>query len=112
MENIIGSMIKELRKQNGLTQKELANQINVSFQTVSKYELGVNFPDTDTLLKLSNIFDCTVDYLIGNSNATKFTNKDDYPYDITPLELQKIINILKYSYIDIDKIIYKVKSES
>ena len=58
--------IRELRKEKGLTMKELGRQIGLAESTVSLYERGLHEPDHDTLRSLSAIFSVTVDYLLGN----------------------------------------------
>lgn len=56
--------IKSLRKEKGLTQQALAEMVNVDKSTVSCWERGVCFPQKRTLLKLAEIFQCTIDDLI------------------------------------------------
>ena len=62
----VGQTIKYYRVKNGLTQKELSEQLCVSFQTVSKWENDTNEPDLMTLKMMCKIFHCTVDDLINN----------------------------------------------
>lgn len=57
--------IKELREEKGLTQKELAELMQVSFQTISKWENGVNFPDLTHIPRLVDIFDVSADIILG-----------------------------------------------
>lgn len=61
----LGEKLKHLRQENSLTQKDLADKLHVSFQTVSKWENGENEPDISTLRELAKLFDCSVDYLIN-----------------------------------------------
>lgn len=63
--NEIGSYIKKLRKQKGLTQQQLADTLNVSFQAVSKWETGETLPDVALLLDLCNALDTTADTLLN-----------------------------------------------
>lgn len=58
--------IKKYRIKANLTQKELADKLGVSFQTVSKYENGINEPDLSTLRLMSVIFGCPLVDLIGD----------------------------------------------
>ena len=58
--------IQRLRRENGLSQEQLAERLNVSRQAVSKWELGT-LPDVDNLIKISRFFDCSLDYLLGDS---------------------------------------------
>jgi transcriptional regulator with XRE-family HTH domain len=62
-----GLRLKELRKQKGWTQKELANQIDIRFAQLNKYECGMHIPPIEKLIQLSDILGVTLDYLImGN----------------------------------------------
>ncbi|MDO4338366.1 MAG: helix-turn-helix transcriptional regulator [Eubacteriales bacterium] len=52
-----GSFIKELRKEKGLTQEQLAEKFSVSRRTVSRWETGSNLPDLDILIEMADYFD-------------------------------------------------------
>lgn len=65
MNATIGQYIKKLRKEKGLTQMQLAEKLNISFQSVSKWEVGETLPDTNILLDLCNELDTTVDTLLN-----------------------------------------------
>ena len=54
----------ELRKQKGFSQEELANRLNVSRQTVSKWEVGESSPDMEKLVAISELFDISLDELV------------------------------------------------
>lgn len=56
--------IMELRKQRGWSQEELAQRLEVSRQSVSKWESGASSPDLEKVIKLSQLFDVTTDYLL------------------------------------------------
>lgn len=60
--------IKELRKEKGLTQSDLAKLLNVSDRSVGFYENEKRDPDTNSLKILSDFFDVSIDYLLGHSN--------------------------------------------
>ena len=62
----IGEKLSKLRKENGYTQEGLAEKLNVSRQAISKWEADGAFPETDKLIALSKIYNCSVDYLLGN----------------------------------------------
>lgn len=64
----LGSKIKKLRTEKGLTQKDLADQVHVTFQTVSKWEKDENEPDVSTLREIAKLFGVTVDYLINEDD--------------------------------------------
>lgn len=59
----------QLRKQKGLSQEELANRLNVSRQTVSKWELGDSTPDMEKLAAISNLFAISLDELVMDKIA-------------------------------------------
>ena len=65
MEQKLKIEIKELRKRQGMTQKELAEKMQVSFQAVSKWENGVNMPDITHIPRLIDIFGVSADELLG-----------------------------------------------
>lgn len=60
--------LKELREEKKLSQQKLAAIINVSQQSIYKYENGLAEPDFATLKNLANYFDVSVDYLIDNTD--------------------------------------------
>ena len=64
--------LQKLRKQNGLSQEQLAEKLNVSRQAVSKWEMGT-IPDMENMVKLGRYFDCSLDYLMNEEmeNNTK-----------------------------------------
>ncbi|MBQ7637605.1 MAG: helix-turn-helix domain-containing protein [Clostridia bacterium] len=62
--NGFGLRLKKLRKNAGMTQNELADILAKSGSAVRMWELGTNEPDISTLVKLSSIFDCSLDYLL------------------------------------------------
>ncbi|MBR5783382.1 MAG: helix-turn-helix transcriptional regulator [Clostridia bacterium] len=61
--------LKELRAKNGLSQKALAEMLHVSQQTVGKWETEGATPNPDMLSRIADIFEVTVDYLIGHSDS-------------------------------------------
>ena len=61
-------IIKNLRKEKGLTQIQLAEQLNLDQTAISKWERGKSLPDIQTLILLSNFFDVSTDYLLGKSS--------------------------------------------
>lgn len=61
----LGQKIKKLRTEKNLTQKDLADRLYVTFQTVSKWENDENEPDVSTLRELAKVFECSLDYLLS-----------------------------------------------
>ncbi len=64
----IGRRIQSLRREHQMSQEALAEQIGVTRQTISKWELGQSEPDLSSLIRLSDIFDVTTDDLLGSPN--------------------------------------------
>ena len=60
--------LKALRLSKKLSQQQLALRLDLSQQTIYKYENGITEPDIATLIKLAGYFNTSVDYLIGNTN--------------------------------------------
>ena len=61
----IGKFLKELRKEKGLTQEQLAEKLNVSNRSISRYETGNNMPDISLLIEIADIFEVSLDNLLG-----------------------------------------------
>lgn len=57
--------LRSLRKKSGLSQEELGIRLNIARQTISKWENGVSVPDAETLVKLAEILDVSVNELLG-----------------------------------------------
>lgn len=64
---ILADKITDLRKKNGWSQEELAHQLGVSRQAVSKWESAASIPDLDKILKMSALFDVSTDYLLKDA---------------------------------------------
>lgn len=60
----VGELIYHLRKEKGLTQKQLADQMNISDRTISKWERGIGCPDVSLLLNLSTIFGVNIENIL------------------------------------------------
>ncbi len=63
-ENKTAQLLIKLRKENELTQNELADKLNVSFQAISKWERGENLPDANLMLKIADLYHITVDEIL------------------------------------------------
>lgn len=88
----LGQKIKKFRIEKKLTQKDLAQQLNVSFQTVSKWENDENEPDIYTLKELSKIFNCSLDCLLSNEEEEKENNEVSEPKEVPVIKETIIIH--------------------
>lgn len=60
-----GEKLTKLRKEEGMSQEDLANSLNVSRQAVSKWESNSSYPETDKIIAICKLFNCSMDELIG-----------------------------------------------
>lgn len=75
---ILSEKIVTLRKQLGWSQEELAEKLSISRQSVSKWELGAAIPDLDKILKLSEVFGVSTDYLLKEEEEVAvYTGKEE-----------------------------------
>lgn len=70
-----GEKIQKLRKEAGLSQEELACQMGVSRQAISKWECDSGYPETEKIVRMSKIFNVTLDYLL-NEEGTQAGERD------------------------------------
>ena len=71
----IGAQIKQLRLAAGMTQRELAQRINVGNTTLSQYESGARVPSDEVKLKIAMVFGVSVDYLLGATDSREPKSK-------------------------------------
>jgi transcriptional regulator with XRE-family HTH domain len=64
---MFGDRLRELREDKNMTQDDLASILNVSRQTISGYEKGVNEPNIENLVRMAEIFNVSLDYLLGRT---------------------------------------------
>lgn len=72
---MIGKRLRKLRKEKGLLQKELAEKLDLSQQTISLYESNNREPDSKIVKKIANYFDVSIDYLYENTNERSPADK-------------------------------------
>lgn len=88
LRQIIGENLTELRKKNKLTQAELADKLNYSDKSISKWEKGSTLPDIEMLYKLAEMYGVTIDYLVREGDQTE---KKDYVIPKTSTYNKRII---------------------
>ena len=112
--------IKKLRKERKFTQQHLANLLNMDKSSISKYETGVALPEPPIIEKLSDIFNVSVDYLLGRTNNRKSSlikgyyknNKveieiNERKVNLTQKEIQDLIDKLGEVGFDVNKLLSK-----
>lgn len=83
-----GEKLQMLRKQRGLSQEMLAEKLNVSRQSVSKWENDDTYPEMDKMISLSQLFDVTLDYLVKENNKEDIVIETDKKYYVTTQKIE------------------------
>ena len=93
---MFGDRLKLLRKNCNYTQKELGEKLNVSGRVIGYYESNERFPDKETLTRLADFFEVSVDYLLGRTDIKN--NVKDYKIDTNKInndnDIEKMIDEL------------------
>ena len=89
------NQLKQLRKQHGITQSELASQLGITQQAVGKWETGTSSPDPSTLVYLANLFGVTVDSLLGREGANIGSVK---PYSAAVETMVPVVGTVRAGY--------------
>ena len=76
----LSEKLKNAREKAGLSQKDVAEALNISRQSVSKWETGKAYPDIDNLIILSELYDVSVDYLIKNNQESSLKKTVENPF--------------------------------
>lgn len=101
---MISNRIQEQRKLNGLTQEQLAEKLNVSRQSISKWESNQSFPEIDRIILMSEIFNVSTDYLLKektNDYSKNSTSKDYNLIGIILISIGLILSLLWYEYLSL-----------
>ncbi len=88
----IPERIKDIRDKNGLTQEELARKMSITRSSVNAWEMGISMPSPENLVRLSEIFNVSTDYILGvdNRETVSIDNLSDEEKKIV-YELVKIL---------------------
>lgn len=108
----IGINISKMRKSKGLTQMELADKLGISFQAVSNWERGISMPDISKLGELSELFEVSIDEILGNGRTSEITKnllENHQLPEINLEEIQEIAPILHEN--QVESLVYNVKSD-
>ena len=71
-----GALLKELRREKGLTQEQLAEQFGVSSRTVSRWETGRSLPDFDVLIELADYYEVEIREILSGERSQKPMNPE------------------------------------
>lgn len=74
---MLGDKLRNLRKQKHLTQQQVADKLELTRPAYTAYETNKRTPDANMLKELSNIYDVSADYLLGNDLTPEWANKQD-----------------------------------
>lgn len=74
-----GTRIKQLREEKKLTQIELADKLKISNSAIAMYETDKREPSDDIKLKMCELFDCSLDYLVGRTDIRNY-DKDEQEF--------------------------------
>jgi transcriptional regulator with XRE-family HTH domain len=89
---MIGERLKQLREEQNLSQSELSEQIGIAQSSIGNYERGNRFPDSQIILKISEFFNVSADYLLGLSKYKNPEEKTNIAKEFT--EISSKINAL------------------
>lgn len=100
---ILAEKIIQLRKQNGWSQEELAENLGISRQSISKWESGASIPDIERIIKMSELFGVSTDYLIKDElEEVSFSeSKDKYEEDNVKIKSVSVEDA--NSYMDVSR---------
>ena len=91
--------IKEYREEFEMTQKELADKIGSTQRNVSHWENGINEPDCETILRLAEVFDVSIDELFGKEK-TNFEERRKASIEYTILRyVRELTDTQKYAFL-------------
>lgn len=88
---MFGKILRQLRKERGLTQAELAAILNLDASSISKYEKADVSPSADVLLKVAQYFDVSTDFLLGLSKQKNTPTSNKAGVEAKWDEIQKLI---------------------
>ena len=84
----IGNFLKKLRKEKGITQEQLAEILNVSGRTVSRWETGNNMPDISILVDIADYYDISIPEIISGERKSEMMNEEERKIAKTMSDMQ------------------------
>ena len=82
--------LKELREEKGLSMRQLSAQLGISYNTYSLYEKGDREPNIETLIKMADFFECSLDRLLGRENKPMLSLKPKKYENTTVFAVQSV----------------------
>ena len=92
---MLGQNLKDIRIKNKYNQEDIAEQLGVTKQTISNWEKGKRTPDIDSLVKLANIYQVTLDSLIGIDKRTEDIELLNIILNMRKEKKSQLLNFLK-----------------
>lgn len=92
MTNKFPQRLKEARESKRLRQIDVQKQIGVNNRTLSGYENGISEPDYSTLISLSNLYDVSVDWLLGRTNESSICGLINPSIELSELSAEVFVN--------------------
>ena len=99
-----GDVLKKLRKEKGMTQRELANEMRISHSSIGLYEQNRREPEYELLCKFADFFNTDIDYLLGRTLKNKKENNDFRNVKDALSYVLKSKAVQKYADYDISKL--------
>lgn len=104
----IANRLIKLRKENGYSQEQLADALNISRQAISKWERGEASPDTDNLIELAKLYGVSVDYLLGLDLKEEKEDPIEEVFNEEPKKKQNKFKIIFDSIVGIGSVVLYV----
>ena len=100
----IGGFLKQLRKEKGITQQNLAEVLGVSGRTVSRWETGFNMPDLDLLIEIADYYDVEIREILDGERKSEIMDKEMKETvlkvaDYSNYEMRKLSRRMSYLFI-------------
>lgn len=87
----LADRLKTLRRENNLTQTQVAEKLNISYQQYQRWENSIKIPKIDNLMKLSMIFDVSISYLVCETNVRSLFELEKIFEELSESEQNQVI---------------------
>lgn len=93
--NVFAKRLRMLREEKRMTQKDISNIVGTTDNAIGNYERGTRMPDAEMLNRLSNIFDVSIDYLLGKTDIRNQYNNQDHSKKESPPKPKPLEDYIK-----------------